>query len=170
MPHLSSFILKDCSFHDAGAQSILDIIKNHHDTITNLALYDYEANDTNPASGKQWATILQTAKTLRQEAVVKISNPFLYAYPLPPAPWPTDYDPKPYVSLTPLHGHGIDKDLVSVYHRTKDRRCGLYYSTQAGELHESLDCMIGSYKEYESIEAMRSVGVLGEQKPEAGEK
>lgn len=118
-----------------------------------MALYRHVADDTNPAYGKQWTTILEIVKTLRQEATVELENPRVYASAI--GPRQRRYNFETYASFAPPYSCVADKGLILVFLGMKDGVHGLHYSTQAGNLHESLECMIRNYKEFTCLEEMR---------------
>ncbi|QDS74894.1 hypothetical protein FKW77_003737 [Venturia effusa] len=153
LPRLNSLVLERCSFRNVDP--IISLINGHRDTLTELTLHDFCTNATKRA---YWANIFEAAKILRKEAVVKIGGSEVYI--------PTNVHWS-YISFTLLDGSAIDKELVSVFWGRKDGYRGLHYSTQAGKLHESLDCMLRNFKLYDTISAMRSAGVFVFGKPKS---
>lgn len=157
LPRLNSLVVVDCS--RCCVDLIAEIINSHHDTLTTLGLYHHQADDTNPAYGTQRNTILENAKILRKQTVVKLRNPRVYASAI--GPRQRSYNFEAYVSFAPPYSCVADKGLISVFRGMEDGVDGLHYSTQAGNLHESLECMIRNYKEFTCLEEMRLAGVPG---------
>jgi hypothetical protein len=170
LPPLESFIIRHSCCD--GLAWILDIIHNTRGTLKCIKLIDITIDERDERPKLQWNHLLEATKILHTAATIEISRPRVrvsativnhngYMVEVFPEVHAVSFTPSPDTDTEPDTTASTDSTLVSVCIGVEAGTRGLHYFTKAGNLQESLSCMINSYKELITEEEIWTSGALG---------